>query len=86
MIKFQKNNSELSFTVGKFNKIFRKSLKVSDSAILSNNVYIGQYTKIHDNCNIFKSIIGKNCIINKNVQLKNCIILDGCTLSENSNF
>ncbi len=79
--RLQRNQGDRLYTVQKYNKIFRRNVKVAESTSLSNNVYIGQSTKIEANCNIIKSIIGKNCIINKNVSLKNCIVLDGCTLN-----
>jgi NDP-sugar pyrophosphorylase family protein len=78
--KYQRNGDKL-YTVAKYNKIIRKNTRISDSVTLSNNVYVGQSSRIENNCNIFKSIVGKNCLISKNVTLKNCIILDGCTLA-----
>jgi NDP-sugar pyrophosphorylase family protein len=84
--KFQKSNMDKQFTVGRYNKIFRKNTKISDSTVFSNNIYVGQSTKIDNNCNILKSIIGKNCHIGNNVTLKNCIVLDGCKINDNSVF
>lgn len=46
VIKLQKNQADKLYTVQKYNKIFRRNTKVSDSTILSNNVYIGQSSKI----------------------------------------
>lgn len=84
--KFQRNSYDKVYTVAKYNKIIRKNTKITEGSNLSNNIYIGQFTKIEERCNIEKSIIGKNCNIGKNVTLRNCIVLDGCQLAENSNF
>lgn len=86
MVKFQKANTDKLFTVSKYNKIFRKGTKLADSTVLSNNVYIGQSSRVENDCTITKSIIGKNCVVNKKASLKNCIVLDGCNVCENSHF
>lgn len=84
--KFQKSTTDKHFTVRKFNKVVRKGCKISANSVLSNNVYIGQSSKIEDNCCINKTIIGKNSVVGKNATLNNCIVLDGCVISENSTF
>jgi NDP-sugar pyrophosphorylase family protein len=84
--KYQRSSYDKVYTVAKYNKIIRKNTKIAEDSHLSNNIYVGQFSKIEERCNIEKSIIGKNCIIGKNVALKNCIVLDGCQLAENSSF
>jgi len=46
MGKLNRNGGDHLFSVRKYNKIFRKGTLVSDSVVLSNNVYIGQNSKI----------------------------------------
>lgn len=47
--KIQRGSDKL-FAVAKYHKIYRKGAKVSDSSHMSNNCYIGQNSKVDENC------------------------------------
>lgn len=46
MNKFQKAGIDKQFTVGRFNKISRKGVKINSSCVLSHNNYVGQSSTI----------------------------------------
>lgn len=44
--KYQRTNYDKVYTVAKYNKIIRKNTKIAEDTHLSNNIYIGQLSKI----------------------------------------
>ncbi len=49
MSRIQKGVDKL-LTHNKYHKIYRRGAKVTESTLLSNNVYIGQNSKIESEC------------------------------------
>jgi NDP-sugar pyrophosphorylase family protein len=85
MSKIQRSGDKV-FTVNKYSKIYRKGVKVANTAEVSNNVYLGQQSKVEADCVIDKSTIGKHTIVGKNSTLRHCIILDDVKIAANSTF
>ena len=73
-------NCDKMFTSAKFHKIYRKGVKVHQSAKLSHIVYLGQGANIEEGSLIEKSIIGKEVLVGKNSSIKNCMVLNGVKL------
>lgn len=46
MIKIQRSVEDKPFTVKKYNRFFRKGVKVTDTTALSNNIYLGENARI----------------------------------------
>lgn len=59
-------------------------MKISPSAKLSNNIFIGSNTSIAENTKIIRSVILKNCKISANTILENCIVMEGCEIKPNN--
>ena len=85
MNKINRNNDKV-FTLGQFNKVYRKGVSINDQVKLSNNVYLGQNCTIEQGAIIEKSIIGRNVVIGRNATIKQCVILDGVKVDANSSY